>query len=269
MKFKFIKILLLFAFLFIIGCEEIPSDIVESKSAEYIVESISSPNEFAYSESNKVLENFITIKNTQSIEKVWFVISNLDGSEEISDLIFMNTKDVTVKKTYSGEYTFDENLLTGIYVIDFYVEDNINPNGTNIKKAAEKKFKFLSNAANLAPVISDLNIPSQIDRNTSFVFSIKVNDPNGLNDVKEVYFELLRPDSSIVYSDANNTNKKFPMFDNGDVSGSGDLTPNDGIFSLKNSFGTSSQTGLWHFTFYAVDKSGSVSNTINFSLKVN
>ena len=59
------------------------------------------------------------------------------------------------------------------------------------------------------------------------------------------------------------------MFDTGYVSGSGDEIANDGIFSLKNNFGPTSQTGFWHFKFNAVDKSGLVSNTINFSLKVN
>ncbi|MFZ1289438.1 MAG: hypothetical protein WAR79_05080 [Melioribacteraceae bacterium] len=268
-----IKIFFLVSIIFFAQCEEIPNDVIETESVNYLVENISSPDEFAFSQTNTIFKPFLVINNSQSVKSVWFVIKNEDGSEEISDIILMNTNISTIKKTYSGEFTFDENLLSGNYEIDFFVEDNVNPNGNNIKKVGIKKFKYYSEAANLPPIISELNIPSEIDKNSAFVFTIKVSDPNGLNDIKDVYFELLRPDSSVVYADANNTKTEFPMFDNGDVSGSGDEVRGDGIFSLKNSFddkpGKPVQLGNWHFKFNAVDKSGLISNTINFSLKVN
>ena len=59
------------------------------------------------------------------------------------------------------------------------------------------------------------------------------------------------------------------MFDNGDFDGAGDEIEGDGIYSLKNSFGPDAQTGDWTFTFNAIDNSGTVSNTITYSLKVN
>ncbi|MBK8945710.1 MAG: hypothetical protein IPM32_10640 [Ignavibacteriae bacterium] len=263
------KIFYIVSIAIFLSCEEIPNDVIEKENADYFVESISSPDEFAYSATNTKLQNFVSINKSQSVKSVWFILFNEDGSEEITDRILMNTNSSSIKKTYSGEIIFSESMLPGNYEIDFYVEDNVNPAGENIKKIGVKKFKYLSSAENLPPVISDLNIPSSVDRNTTFVFTLKVNEPNGLSDIQQVYFELLRPDSSVVFVDANNTITKFPMFDNGDVSGSGDEVRGDGIYSLKNSFGQSSQTGFWHFKFNAVDKSGLVSNTINFSLKVN
>ena len=58
------------------------------------------------------------------------------------------------------------------------------------------------------------------------------------------------------------------MVDNGD-SVLGDAKAGDGIYSFKNTFGPTAQTGNWQFEFQAKDKSGAVSNVIKQTLGVN
>jgi len=270
MRLSFFKILIGIFIIFQIGCEEIPNDIIETRTADYIVENIFAPDEFTYSSSNNVLTASILINNSESVKSVWFNIENEDGSETISSYNYMTSPDKSVSnsKTYAGESTISEDLLTGNYIINFYIEDNVNPTGENIKKVASKNLKYQSEAENFPPVISELNIPSRVKLNTNFVFTLKVEDSNGLNDIKSVYFELRRPDSTIVYSDEQNGIINFPMFDNGDLLNAGDEEAGDGIFSLKNSFGSSAPTGTWYFKFNAVDNSEAVSNTISFKLQV-
>ncbi len=270
MQLKIFKIYIAIFIIFLIGCEEIPNETIEIKSADYIIENISAPNEFVYSSSDTVLSVSILINNSQSVKSVWFNVETDDGSETISSYNYMTSSDESASssKTYIGQTTISEDLLTGNYIINFYVEDNVNPTGENIKKVGSKNLKYQSAAENSPPVISELNIPSEINVGVDFVFTIKVEDANGLNDVQSVYFELRRPDSTIVYSDEQNGIIEFPMFDNGDLTNAGDEEAGDGVYSLKNSFGSSAQLGYWYFKFNAIDNSGAVSNTISYKLLV-
>ena len=89
--------------IFLIGCEDIPNDIIETKSANYIVENISAPSEFTYSSSNNVLSVSILINNSVSVKNVWFNIETEDGSETISSFNYMTSPDKSAlnSKTYS------------------------------------------------------------------------------------------------------------------------------------------------------------------------
>ena len=262
------KIFIFFSLLVLSGCDDIPTDKIDKQSVDYVVENISVPDLFVFSEENKSLTAQVTIGNSRTVKAISFEITSVDGYNIINygnEMIPNNGNDT---KIYTGSALLAKGMLTSDYMISFFVEDNINPNGANLKKVGYKTFKFQSEAENFAPVISNLIMPVEVQRETSFIFSINVNDPNGKNDLAEVYFELLRPDSSIVYSDVNQQNKKFPLFDNGDFTNAGDQIAGDGIYSLRNSFGGTSQTGNWYFQFNAVDKSGLISNTISYSLKV-
>ena len=381
-------IILVLALLISFGCEEIPNDSIEPESVEYKVENITAPSMVIFSES-ELLSTTVVIDRSETVNNVWFNLRNLNGSEEFSDQNIMTTNDEGSVRTYYGEYEFDSNFLPGQYELSYYVEDNVNVAGENIRKIGAKQFKFLLNQENVPPLlnnvnifettpqgsritisvrvidsngpddigevyfklfdpqnqpiffdvangitefplfddgtngdlvknngvyssyftfdenaelgkwkfqvgardvsgassdltevettitenfppeIQDLEIPSEIERGIEFIFSINASDPNGLTDIYLVYFELFRPDGSIVYLDEENQITIFPMFDNGDLDGAGDEIENDGIYSLKNSFGETSQTGEWTFNFYAIDNSGSLSNLITHNLTVN
>jgi hypothetical protein len=114
-------------------------------------------------------------------------------------------------------------------------------------------------------VISNLLLPSSVNRGDSFIFSIKVDDTNGSFDIAQVYFKLYRPNGTIVL---NGNDDFFLMVDTGDAN-LGDQTAGDGIYSFKNSFSSTAPTGLWKFEFQAKDRSGKLSNIISSNMMVN
>lgn len=262
-------LILLLVILHFIGCEEIPNDVVEVESVDYIIEELISPDQFQFSESNNTIEVSLVVKNTNSVGRVWFNIITIDGSDDVSlNNLMIETENVDFS-TFTGSSQFDENLLSGKYILEFYIEDNVNNSDDNVKKVGSKQLDYFGVVANAAPVISNLQLASEVNRGDNFIFSVTVTDTNGLADIENVFFELNRPDGSVVFADQTNNITKFPMFDNGDFSNAGDQSKDDGIYSLKNSFGQTSQTGDWTFKFGAIDKSGAESNAITQKLKVN
>ncbi|PID58695.1 MAG: hypothetical protein CR986_07475 [Ignavibacteriae bacterium] len=248
------------------NCEQIPTETIETNSANYAVIEIEAPDTFNFSPANNKMSTSITLRNYELAKKVSFDILLEDGSEFISQnnqMLLENTN----KGIFIGSFQPDTNLLSGTYLINYFVEDAATE-VNNVSKVGSTKFYFITDSKNKPPVISNLNIPDEIEREVSFVFTVKAEDPNGLADIEQVYFKLKRPDGTVVYSNSTTKNELFPMFDNGDISGSGDETKGDGIFSLKNEFGKTSQVGNWMFEFGAVDKSGEQSNKLTHTLKV-
>lgn len=253
----------------ILSCEDIPDNIIEPQTADYTIKDISAPDLMVFNENDNKISTSITIDNSESVEEVWFDISTEDGLEDISTNNIMSSESSGSLKVFSGESIIDESLLAGFYILSYYVKDGLSNSDENIKKVGTKKFEYRSETENFPPIISDLILPQEVDRGVNFIFSIKVDDLNGLSDIEMVFFKLKRPDGTIVYSDQENNVEEFPMFDNGDFNNAGDNVEGDGIYSLKNSFGSSSQTGDWLFEFGAIDNSGEFSNTISQNLKVN
>lgn len=275
LKEKNILLFIILLSLFIFnGCNDIPNNVVELKNVDYKVVKISAPDTLVYNPSDSSFTSSISIKNTGTVKKVWFSISTLDGTNFLKENVIMSDNGDTQVSgdknkddgVYTGKTILGKNINSAAYEIDYFVEDRIRSIPESIVKVGTKEFYFQSAIDNSPPELSDLSMPDSVNRGESFVFSIKVTDANGLNDIAGVYFELYRPDNSIVNTGSGDT--KFPMFDDGNTSQSGDVTAGDGIYSLKNSFGSTSQTGLWHFEFRAFDRAHALSNSVTKKLLV-
>jgi hypothetical protein len=266
MLLRFYKILAIILMIFIIGCEQIPSDTIEIKMADYVVENITAPSEFVYSNTNKVLSVSVLINNSESIKNVWFNLETENGSEIISSYNYMTSPDKSGSKTFAGETTISEDLLSGNYIINIYIEDNVNPSGENTKKIGSKKLSYLSEAENFAPVISNLNIPSKVKLNVSFVFSFKVEDQNGSSDISSVYYKLYDPEGKLKSNSQGIS--EFPLYDDGNTLIHSDEVAGDGIYTTNLAFPLTAVTGKWEFKFNAVDNSGAISNTISYKIQV-
>ena len=81
-------------------------------------------------------------------------------------------------------------------------------------------------------------------------------DPNGANDILEVYFKVYKPDGT------TNDIKVF-LFDDGNTQENGDLIAGDGIYSRLILVDQSNDKGTYRFEFQAKDRSGELSNIIN------
>ncbi len=116
-----------------------------------------------------------------------------------------------------------------------------------------------------APIVSDLvcpdtlQLPADSSYAIAFVISIKADDPDHSNDVKEVFFNVYKPDGNI--SDSS----PLQMYDNG---ASGDEVADDNIYSLRVFLVYSNDVGDYRFEFQARDYSDLLSNKITHIITV-
>jgi hypothetical protein len=112
--------------------------------------------------------------------------------------------------------------------------------------------------------VSDLVAPDSLVRGSSdYVFlSVRLWDPQGMDNIDSVYFWVIRPDSSSI-------DTVFLMNDDGNLYAHGDSTANDSVYScLTIPPGSSSQLGAWTFYFKSVDDDGNASNVLSKSIIV-
>ena len=240
------------------SCENIPDGVIEPTNVDYSVVKISAPNSVIYSESN-ILTTSITIKNTSTIENVWFNINSYDDSDQITSLTMMISTQQTEDKIFTGEIEIDQNLLPGNYILNYYVEDNVRIETENLRKVASKKFKFQIEKENSPPVLSILSAPTSVTAGGNFLLEVKVIDPNGPEDIEEVNFEIFDSAGNKMLSDSTNVISKFKMLDDGK---SGDKISKDGIYSANFAFDKNIDLDTWKFIFYAVDSENSISDTL-------
>ncbi len=258
-------IILLFLMISLQFCDKPNDDIVDYQLSNYLVDIISIVNEFNYSPTDSILNVGLTLRNYESVEKVFLNVKQNDASGFIYKGVELDKIITSSFAEFSTKIKMSKKFSSGKYIIEFFVKDKFN---STEKKVAEHLFSYNNNQINYPPVISELKIPSIINRGESFSFSIKVYDPNGLNDISQVTFKLFRPDGSVVIPNSTNPNiDYFIMVDNGDIN-LGDEKVNDGVYSFKNSFGLNSPIGNWTFEFQAKDKSGAVSNVIKSIVEV-
>jgi hypothetical protein len=114
---------------------------------------------------------------------------------------------------------------------------------------------------NQAPVVSGLYSPDSIAIPSSGVsvstLSVFALDSNGYCDIKRVFFNSFRPDSTITGG------SPFAMFDDGNIADHGDTAAGDGRFSLKIQIASTQTTVGWFtFKYQAEDNSGLLSNVL-------
>ncbi len=260
--------------LFFTGCDKIPGGVVDFQSVDYKVTNLSAPTSEIYTKSDSSVVTSVHITNTASLSAVWCQVSSVDRTISVIDKVNMyddgNTSgDGDVARndgTYTGKFFMSRTNPNGKYQIEYFAEDNVNRAPDNVTKIGAATFSYDNGQNNLPPVISNLVLPAAVNRGDSFVFSVQATDPNGAADISQVYFRLYRPDGTLV--DPGNSYGYFLMVDDGDPN-LGDQVAGDGIYSFKNSFSSTTQTGSWKFVFQAKDRSGLLSNVITQTITVN
>jgi hypothetical protein len=266
-----------FAFLSLISlvaafsaCDSIPDGVVDNKFVDYKVVKLETPSSFFYSSPDSLFTAAVTIQNVGSVDQVWLSVKSVDGTSYVTKQVFLAKGTATQTSTiFTAKVPMSKKVSSGKYLIEFFVSDNIRITPDNISKIGEQVLVYSNNQTNYPPVISNLALADNVSRETPFTFTVKVEDQNGLGDIAHVTFKLTRPDGTVVIPNPNTPNiNYFLMVDNGD-SVLGDSNAGDGIYSFKNTFSSTAQTGNWQFEFQAKDKSGAVSNIIKQTLGVN
>lgn len=232
--------------------------------------------------SNPVVPDTVIVQSPSSAVDLYLQVEDQNGLADIKNVYFYlyepnstdsikismaddgNTEvsgDVTAGDgIYSKRYFFRPTDKGGVYKLVFEAEDN-----SGQKSNKETRNIFVTDN-NEPPQISNLIMPDSIKLDELFEFSIEAYDPNGLVDINRVYYELYRPDGSLVENSQGIS--KFPLSDNGDTNETGDLTAGDAIFTMRLMIPNGQQVGEWRFEFTAEDNFGALSNTIIHTLTV-
>lgn len=255
------KYYLLLIPLLIWGCEQTFDNVIDTSTENYQLTSVIGIKDTVDLKvpGDSLLSLRLIFSPQSEINKVYFDIYASDNTRLNSVPVEMQE---VLNKIYEEQFILKEENPIGNYNVRFSVTGFDGKN----KQVAVSSFYFNNGQDNLPPIISNLVIPDSIAKGVFFNFSVTATDPNGLNDIRPedgVFFNLYRPDSTIVQAEP------FFMHDDGDA-GFGDDVAGDGIFSYRNSFlqDSTTQVGNWKFVFQARDRSGLVSNIIEHFLYV-
>lgn len=274
---KISKIICASLLLLVFSCDDIPNDVVEALETDIVVTKVTPPGNVIYSDETTSFTIGIEFENAEDVSEVYCRVSFYDASFTLYDNIQLlddgdsdnNGDYVAGDSKFAARETISDENPSGNYQIDFYVK----PNSLAFYKAASTHFYFDNQQDNIPPVISNLTMPDSVLRGVDFQITMKAVDQNGQRDLKRVFFQLYRPDGTVVYDTRPDPDIDYwLMADNGDADSVdviyGDVAAGDSVYSFKNSFGESSATGLWKFIFKAEDRGGKKSDEIEHNLEV-
>jgi 5-hydroxyisourate hydrolase-like protein (transthyretin family) len=259
---KIMKTLLFVFLLFLlIGCEKEYDNIIDPNTnvEAYQVLSVNSPENVRYTDENVSISVEINNWETQ-INNVWVSLISPNNIEITFPLEFSFENGEV--GNFITEIPTDSLKIAGRYKLYFVVEDFQHEEVL----IGISYFDFISEVVNTEPQVSNLLIPTQIQRNTAFTFTIEAEDSNGYSDIKLVFYRLYDIDGNLIVNNQNIS--EYPLSDSGDTSESGDVTANDGIFTNKLVFPTTAVLGTYRFEFQVRDYSNALSNVISHNIEV-
>ncbi|MDP4192182.1 MAG: hypothetical protein Q8858_11490 [Bacteroidota bacterium] len=260
------KKIILLLFLFIFGCDKIPTGVVDVQQTDFQTVAVKSPESVIYTKSDSSFVTSIKFNSTADINQVWVDLFNSDNSQLNSSPIYLyddgnlasNGDSTKGDMVFSAKVPMSSNYSNGSYTLKYTVLDKDNTE----RSVAAHNFNYKAVLIDTPPVISNLVAPdtltitSDAASPTNFILTLNVSDKDGQNDIKEVYFKLFKPDGS------QTSTPKNLMYDDGDFSHHGDKTAGDGVYSYGGQLPAGTPKGNWKFVFYAADKSDSLSNVI-------
>ena len=250
------SLFLLIPIIILWGCEKSFDNVIDVSTENFQVTSVTIPDSLDLKNpGDSVLTARIKFTSLSQLQQVFFDVIASDNSVLNPSPIEMF--DIS-NNLFSAQFILKSEYPNGIYTLNFTVK---GISGVN-KQVAIRSFVFNNGQDNVAPFLSNLNIPDSIPREQSFIFNVEAFDSNGLSDINKVFFELYRPDGSIVEIDPGSGLTEFLMHDDGNFEVFGDSVAGDGIYSFKNLFAVTAPNGNWKFVFQAEDRSDSLSNII-------
>ena len=264
------KILIIIIPFILWGCKRDFNSVIDTQPVNFQVTKINTASSFTYQPSDSLITISVEFNSSKDIISVYANVFD-PGMNQINSSPIMlfdngnipdNGDTVKGDGIYSNKFPLSHYYAKGNYLIQYFVTDVLN----NTSLAAYHSFTFDNGQTNVAPVISNLTMPDSTSFGTSFTFSIKADDQNGLSDIVSVFYKLYRPDGTLVVNSQGIS--EFPLSDNGDTNVTGDVTAHDGIFTNKLTIPSGQQSGTWKFAFQAEDRGGLFSNTITHNLVV-
>ena len=257
------------------GCDKIPGGLVDYKTVDYSVTNITAPASVLFNATDSSNIISLQIKNLNTVSMVWCKINSSDGTITIKEQLLLyddgNLPSHGDSKMndgiFSNKFLMTRSNPSGSYQIQFFVVDNVNQTPDNVSNVGYALFQYDNGQNNLPPVISNLVIPSSVNRGTAFTFSIKADDPNGAADISAVDYQIYKPDGSLLTNSSGLS--VFPMYDDGNTAQDGDISAGDQIYTYILNIPQTYPGGKWNFVIFAKDRSGATSNIITATITVN
>lgn len=146
----------------------------------------------------------------------------------------------------------------GRYEVLFRARDNAGGFSNAVIRRVEVTDRFVNDP----PQVSGLQAPDLISRSATpntYVLSVLASDPDGRTDLQRVFFNTFLPSGN------PSSGNPFNMRDDGQQ---GDVTANDGRYSLRIEITPANATGNYRFEFQAQDKKGALSTKLIHSITV-
>jgi len=243
--------------LLIWGCEKTYDNLIDTSTENSQVSNIifidhSPPVVYDLKTAGDSLLSLRVIFTPQStVSKTYFDIYASDNSRLNSSPVEM--QEVT-ENIFENQFVLKRENPIGNYTVRFSAS---GLDGKN-KQVAVASFYFNNGQDNLPPEIYNTVIDPDtivVDTTTVIFTSVGAMDPNGANDILEVYFIVYKPDGTT-------NNSKVLLYDDGRVE-NGDKLAGDGIYSRLIQVDQTNQKGTYRFEFRAKDRLGDLSNIIN------
>jgi hypothetical protein len=240
--------------LLFLGCDKTFENVIDVNTENYQVTFVAGIKDTIdlKTPSDSLLNLRLIFSSGSVVNSVHFnVIDPDDNFLNSSPIKMLNITDVI----YENQFILKSEYPNGKYGVQFSVT---GLNGES-KVVALSMFQFNNGQDNLPPVIANTVIEpdTAVVTDTTVIFtSVEAMDSNGVNDLKEVYYIVYRPDGTT-------SGAKLLLFDDGNTVETGDLVAGDGIYSRLIQINETNDKGTYRFEFEAEDRSGELSNIIN------
>ena len=236
------------------GCDKTFENVIDVARENYQVTVVSGIKDTIdlKNPSDSLLNLRLIFTPESEVNLVYFDVIDPDDSPLNSSPIEMINISGVI---YENQFILKPEHPNGKYKVQFSVTGFDGENHV----AAVSGFQFNNGQDNLPPVISNTVVDpdTAVVTDTTIIFtSVEAMDSNGVNDIKEVYYIVYRPDGST-------SGAKLLLFDDGNIEDHGDLVAGDGIYSRLIQINETNDKGTYRFEFQAEDRSGEFSNIIN------
>lgn len=257
------KILLLILPLLYLSCDKIPSGTVDYSTDDNQSIEINAPQVVVFNQTDSSVTTNVKLTGASNVTEIWADIYSPNDDLINSSKIYLlddgnvgNGDTTSGDNVYSNKFVLSRYNINGKYKIEYYLKYSDG----KVWKAAYHNFTYYNGQQNYPPIISDLVMPDTVGvgKENAFLISLKCFDPNGQEDIKDVFLKFIRLEDGSISG-------LFPLYDDGTH---GDKMPDDGIYSFQNIYEASARGKTRQFIFQARDRSDSLSNIINHYIYV-
>jgi hypothetical protein len=241
---------------------------------------VSAPDSFSVNAADGIIQATVSDSDgVEDVERVYFESQKTGSGQTRYEGELFNDGDPAHGDLVAGDSVFSTILAvpfligkSGMYNLIFHAEDTFD-------EVNEIPLIHEILLRNNAPDYSDLSVPSQITvpaepgEYARELITIKVEDPEGLADIDQVYFYSLKPDTTFA-----NYGQPIQLRDNGlpfniyrAADEVGDAVAGDGIYSFSLvAWGDTSKTmlGEYKLTFHITDKAGNMVGPLERQLTI-